>query len=129
MGRPKHHPTKGIEKREKLGEKGRQDLGNTPSNKGNQEGSQGLGKTDTPSNKGKQEGGHTIQQGETRREAMGDKGKQDPRERGHTIQQRETRKKTSWETSLETRETSPWQGRHTIQQIKTRRKASWESWE
>jgi len=31
---------------------------------------------------------------ETRRETMGDKGKQDPQEGGHTIQQREARRET-----------------------------------
>ena len=61
LGRRTHHPTKGNKK----GHNGRQ-------------------RDTRPS------GGHTIQQRETRRKAMGDQGRQDPREGGHTIQQRET---------------------------------------
>ena len=38
------------------------------------------------------ESGHTIQQRETRRGTMGDKGRQDPRQGGHTIQQGENKK-------------------------------------
>ena len=67
LGKRTHHPTKGNKK----GDKGRQDLGkaDTPSNKGKQEGRQGETRP--------RESGHTIEQRETRRETMGDKGKVD----------------------------------------------------
>ena len=140
LGKQTRHPTKGNKKEDKLGD----NLGDKLGDKGDKD----LGKAGTPSNKGKQvtrrktnsytswetsetrtrEGGQTIQQRETRRETMGDKG-----EGGHTSQQRETRRETSWETSWktswETRETRPREGGHTIQETETGMETSWErSW-
>ena len=66
----------------------------TPANEGKQEGVQAETEGDKTLGKRKdpQEGGRTIQQRETRRGTMGDKGRQDPWEGGHTIQQRETKR-------------------------------------
>ena len=107
-----------------------QDLGkaDAPSNKGRRGETRPLERRthhpretrrDTMGDKGRQDSRESGQR-ETKRETMGDKGGHDPREGGHTIQHNDTRRGRMGDKGSQ----DPPKAGHTIQQMETRRETS-----